>query len=97
LPIIAIGRQLKEAPIFGLIWTVIIGFVVGVIVKLIMPGKENLGFIATTVLGIVGSLAATYIGQTVGFYEAGQGAGFIGSVVGAFVVLWAYLKIKSKA
>lgn len=81
----------------GLIWTVIIGFVVGIVAKLIMPGKENLGFIATTLLGIVGSLAATYIGQAVGWYEAGQGAGFIGSVVGAFVVLWAYLKIKSKA
>ena len=81
----------------GVIWTVIIGFIVGIVAKLIMPGKENLGFIATTVLGIVGSLAATYIGQTVGFYEAGQGAGFIGSIVGAFVVLWTYLKIKSKA
>jgi len=57
---------------FGHIWTVIIGFVVG-------------------------SLAATYIGQAVGWYEAGQGAGFLGSVVGAFVVLWAYLKLKSKA
>ena len=81
---------------FGLIATIVIGFIVGVIAKFIMPGKENLGFIATTALGIVGSLAATYIGQVVGWYEAGQGAGFIGSVVGAFVVLWAYLKIKSK-
>jgi len=82
---------------FGLIATIVIGFIVGVIAKFIMPGKENLGFIATTALGIIGSLAATYIGQAVGWYEAGQGAGFIGSVVGAFVVLWAYLKIKSKA
>ena len=81
----------------GLVATIVIGFIVGVIAKFIMPGKENLGFIATTALGIIGSLAATYIGQAVGWYEAGQGAGFIGSVVGAFVVLWAYLKIKSKA
>ena len=81
----------------GLIATIVIGFIVGVIAKFIMPGKENLGFIATTALGIIGSLAATYIGQAVGWYEAGQGAGFIGSVVGAFVVLWVYLKIKSKA
>ena len=71
------------------------GFVVGVIAKLIMPGKENMGFIMTTLLGIVGSLAATYIGQAIGWYEAGQGAGWIGSIVGAFVVLWAYLKIKT--
>jgi uncharacterized membrane protein YeaQ/YmgE (transglycosylase-associated protein family) len=63
----------------GLIWTVIIGFVVRIVAKLIMPGKENLGFIATTVLGIVGSLAATYIGQAVGWYEAGQGAGSRGA------------------
>lgn len=81
----------------GLIVTIVIGFIVGVIAKFIMPGKENMGFIATTVLGIIGSLAATYIGQLVGWYEAGQGAGFIGSIVGAFVVLWVYLKIKSKA
>ena len=80
---------------FGLIGTIIVGFVVGVIAKLIMPGKENMGFIMTTLLGIVGSLAATYIGQAIGWYEAGQGAGWIGSIVGAFVVLWAYLKIKA--
>jgi len=80
---------------FGLFWTVMIGFVVGFIAKLIMPGKENLGFIATAALGILGSLAATYIGQVAGWYEAGQGAGFIGSVLGAFIVLWTYLKWKA--
>ena len=85
----------EEVDMFGLIGTIIVGFVVGVIAKLIMPGKENMGFIMTTLLGIVGSLAATYIGQAIGWYEAGQGAGWIGSVVGAFVVLWAYLKIKT--
>ncbi|MBM4263901.1 MAG: GlsB/YeaQ/YmgE family stress response membrane protein [Deltaproteobacteria bacterium] len=80
---------------FGLIWTIVIGFVVGVIAKFIMPGKENLGFVLTTVLGIVGSIAASYAGQIIGLYDAGQGAGFIGSIVGAFVVLWGYLKVKS--
>ena len=85
----------EEVDMFGLIGTIIVGFVVGVIAKLIMPGKENMGFIMTTLLGIVGSLAATYIGQAIGWYEAGQGAGWIGSIVGAFVVLWAYLKIKT--
>ena len=81
---------------FGLIGTVIVGFIVGVIAKLIMPGKENMGFIMTTILGIVGSLAASYAGQMIGWYQAGQGAGWIGSVVGAFVVLWAYQKIIAK-
>ena len=80
----------------GLIWTVIRGFVVGVIAKFIMPGKENLGFFATAALGVVGALAATYAGKAIGWYEAGEGAGFIGSIVGAFVVLWIYLKVQAK-
>src|SRR5438477_5707015 len=70
----------EEVDMFGLIGTIIVGFVVGVIAKLIMPGKENMDFIMTTLLGIVGSLAATYIGQAIGWYEAGQGAGWIGSI-----------------
>jgi uncharacterized membrane protein YeaQ/YmgE (transglycosylase-associated protein family) len=82
---------------FGLISTVIIGFIVGVIAKLIMPGKENLGFVMTALLGIVGSIAATYAGQLIGWYQAGDGAGWIGSIVGAFVVLWGYLKFKGNA
>ena len=57
---------------FGLLMTIIIGFIVGVIAKLIMPGKENMGFIVTTLLGIAGSVVATYAGQAVGWYEAGQ-------------------------
>ena len=80
---------------FGLIGTVIVGFIVGVIAKLIMPGKENMGFIMTTILGIVGSLVASYAGQLIGWYQAGQGAGWIGSIVGAFALLWVYLRVKS--
>ncbi len=80
---------------FGLIGTVIVGFIVGVIAKLVMPGKENMGFIMTTILGVVGSLVASYAGQLLGWYQAGQGAGWIGSIVGAFAVLWVYLKFKS--
>ena len=79
---------------FGLLTTITIGFIVGVIAKLIMPGKENMGFIVTTLLGIAGSIAATYGGQAVGWYEAGQGAGWIGSIVGAFLLLWIYQKFK---
>ena len=81
---------------FGLLITIIIGFIVGVIAKLIMPGKENMGFIVTTLLGIAGSVVATYAGQAVGWYEAGEGAGWIGSIVGAFLLLWIYLKFKSR-
>jgi uncharacterized membrane protein YeaQ/YmgE (transglycosylase-associated protein family) len=81
---------------FGLLATIIIGFIVGVIAKLIMPGKENMGFIVTTLLGIAGSLVATYVGQAIGWYEAGQGAGWIGSIVGAFVLLWIYQKLMSR-
>ena len=81
---------------FGLLVTIIIGFIVGVIAKLIMPGKENMGFIMTTLLGIAGSLAATYAGQAIGWYEAGEAAGWIGSIVGAFVLLWIYQKFTSR-
>ena len=80
----------------GIIWTIIIGFVAGVIAKLIMPGKENMGFIITTLLGIAGSIVASYAGQAVGWYEAGQGAGWIGSIVGAFVLLWIYQKFQTR-
>lgn len=76
----------------GIIWTIIIGFVAGVIAKFIMPGSnEPSGFILTTILGIVGAFLATFIGHSIGWYQAGQGAGLIGAVVGAIIVLaiWA--------
>lgn len=76
----------------GIIWTIIIGFVAGVIAKLIMPGKnEPSGFILTTILGIVGAFLATYLGHALGWYRADQGAGLIGATVGAIIVLaiWA--------
>ena len=72
----------------GIIWTIIIGFLAGVVAKFIMPGRnEPSGFILTTILGIVGAVVATYVGQAVGWYRAGEGAGFIGAVVGAIIVL----------
>lgn len=76
----------------SIIWTIIIGFIVGVIAKLIMPGdkSEPKGFILTTILGIVGAFVATYLGQAVGWYQPGQSAGFIGGIVGAVVVLFVY-------
>jgi len=72
----------------GIIWTIIIGFVAGVIAKLITPGRnEPSGFILTTILGIIGAFVATYLGQAVGWYRADEGAGFIGAIVGAVIVL----------
>ena len=72
----------------GIIWTIVIGFVAGVIAKFIMPGSnEPSGFVLTTVLGIVGAVVASYLGQALGWYEPGEGAGLIGAVVGAIVVL----------
>jgi uncharacterized membrane protein YeaQ/YmgE (transglycosylase-associated protein family) len=71
-----------------IIWTIIIGFVAGVVAKLITPGRnEPSGFILTTLLGIAGAFLATYLGQAVGWYRADEGAGFIGAVVGAIIVL----------
>lgn len=73
----------------GIIWTIIIGFIAGVIAKFIMPGRnEPSGFILTTILGIVGAFVATYLGQALGWYRPGEGAGLIGAVVGAIVVLF---------
>ncbi|MCK0207187.1 GlsB/YeaQ/YmgE family stress response membrane protein [Starkeya koreensis] len=75
----------------GFIWTIIIGFVAGVVAKFIMPGdNEPSGFILTTILGIVGAFVATYLGQALGWYGPDEGAGFIGAVVGALIVLFAY-------
>jgi uncharacterized membrane protein YeaQ/YmgE (transglycosylase-associated protein family) len=72
-----------------ILWTIMIGFVAGVIARFFHPGNkyEPTGFILTTLLGIVGALVATYLGQAVGWYDAGEGAGFIGAIVGAIVVL----------
>ncbi|AEK61399.1 Transglycosylase-associated protein [Collimonas fungivorans Ter331] len=81
----------------GILWTIIVGFVVGVIAKFLHPGKENMGFIVTTLLGIAGSFLAGYIGQALGWYQAGQGAGFIGSIVGALILLLIYGFVKGKA
>jgi uncharacterized membrane protein YeaQ/YmgE (transglycosylase-associated protein family) len=72
----------------GILWTIIIGFVAGVIAKFIHPGpNEPSGFILTTVLGIAGAFVATYLGQALGWYQANEGAGLIGAVVGALIVL----------
>lgn len=83
----------------SIIWTVIVGAIVGAIAKFIMPGdNEPKGFVLTAILGIVGALLAGYVGQAIGWYSAGQGAGWIASVVGAIVVLVIYGQVvKPKA
>ena len=73
-----------------LIWTILIGFVAGLVAKMLTPGSGPGGFFLTAALGIGGSLAATYLGQFTGLYSPGQSAGFIGAVIGAVVLLLVY-------
>ena len=75
------------------VWMALVGFVVGLIARAILPGTQNVGIILTAVLGIAGSFVAGFIGQALGWYQAGQGAGFIGSVVGAILLLFVYSKV----
>jgi uncharacterized membrane protein YeaQ/YmgE (transglycosylase-associated protein family) len=82
---------------FALLWELIIGLVVGAVAKFVMPGKDPGGIWITMIIGIAGSILATYIGQAIGWYQAGQGAGFIMSVVGAVVLLLIYRLIKGAA
>jgi uncharacterized membrane protein YeaQ/YmgE (transglycosylase-associated protein family) len=75
----------------GIIWTILVGFIAGVIAKFIMPGdNEPSGFVLTAILGIVGAVIASYLGQALGWYAPGEGAGLIGAVVGAIVVLFVW-------
>ena len=79
----------------SLIFSILIGLVVGVVAKFLHPGKENLGIIMTALLGIGGSMLASYGGQLLGLYRAGEGAGFIGAVIGAVVILMIYTRVKA--
>lgn len=79
----------------GILWTIVIGFVAGIIAKFLMPGdNEPSGFVLTTILGIVGAFVATYLGQSLGWYAPGQGAGLIGAAIGAIIVLavWGFVR-----
>ena len=78
----------------GILWTIIIGLLAGIVAKFLHPGgNEPSGFVLTAILGIVGAIVATYLGQAVGWYRPGEGAGFIGAVVGAIIVLviWGFI------
>ena len=72
----------------SIVWTIIIGFIVGLIARFLSPGPHNpSGFILTTVLGIVGAALATWLGQQIGWYNPGDKAGFIGAIIGSILVL----------
>ena len=79
----------------GILWTIVLGLVIGVIAKFLHPGKENMGFLMTILLGIAGSFLAGVVGQFLGWYRAGEGAGFIASVIMAIVLLVIYGKVRS--
>jgi uncharacterized membrane protein YeaQ/YmgE (transglycosylase-associated protein family) len=80
----------------GLITTLIVGLIVGAIARFIMPGEQKMGWIMTMLLGIGGSFAAGFVGQALGLYQVGQPAGWIGSIVGALVLLFVVQKLRSK-
>jgi uncharacterized membrane protein YeaQ/YmgE (transglycosylase-associated protein family) len=82
---------------FALLWEILIGLIIGVVAKLLMPGKDPGGMLVTIIIGIAGSVGATFLGQLVGWYQQGQSAGFMMSVLGAVVILWIYRLFKRKA
>ncbi|HXE12990.1 MAG TPA: GlsB/YeaQ/YmgE family stress response membrane protein [Bryobacteraceae bacterium] len=79
-----------------LIWTLIIGLIVGAVAKLLMPGKDPGGIIITMLLGIAGAFVGTFIGRALGLYRDGASAGFIVSVIGAIILLWIYRMFRTR-
>jgi uncharacterized membrane protein YeaQ/YmgE (transglycosylase-associated protein family) len=78
----------------GIVWIIVIGFVAGIVARLLAPGPNKpSGFILTTLLGIAGAFMATWIGQTIGWYRLDQGAGFIGATIGAVLVLFIWNRL----
>jgi len=80
----------------GIVWTIIVGFLVGLIARAVMPGRQGMGIIATTLVGVGGALLAGYVGQHLGYYRLGEPVGFIASVVGALVVLFVWKKVMNR-
>ncbi|MBL8315625.1 MAG: GlsB/YeaQ/YmgE family stress response membrane protein [Rubrivivax sp.] len=81
----------------GIIGTIIVGLIVGAIARFLLPGEQKMGWILTCVLGIAGSFLAGFVGQALGWYQVGQAAGWIASVVGAVVLLWVVGKVQSRS
>jgi uncharacterized membrane protein YeaQ/YmgE (transglycosylase-associated protein family) len=80
----------------AIIWTILIGLIVGIVAKFLMPGRDPGGFIITALLGIAGSFVATYLGVAMGWYGNGETAGFIAAVVGAIVLLLLYRLVATR-
>lgn len=80
----------------GILWTILIGFIVGIVAKFLMPGRDPAGFIITVLIGVVGSVIATYLGRAMGWYEVGESAGFIAAVIGAMILLFIYRMVTGK-
>ena len=80
----------------SLIWIIVIGFVVGLVARALKPGNDSLGIVMTSILGIVGAYAASFVGKTMGWYADGEAAGFIAAVVGAIALLFIVGMIKKK-
>jgi uncharacterized membrane protein YeaQ/YmgE (transglycosylase-associated protein family) len=78
------------------LWAIIIGLIVGALAKLIMPGKDPGGIIVTILIGIAGSLIATFLGRALGWYRQGEGAGFVMSLLGAILLLWIYRMVLAR-
>ncbi len=78
----------------GIIGAIVVGLIVGALARFLLPGEQKMGWILTGVLGVAGSLAAGFVGQALGWYQAGQGAGWIASVVGAVVLLLVVQKVR---
>ncbi len=80
----------------GILWTILIGFIVGIVAKFLMPGRDPAGFIITVLIGIVGSVVATYLGRALGFYQVGESAGFIAAVLGSIILLFIYRMVTGR-
>jgi len=79
------------------LWVILIGLVIGAVAKLLMPGRDPFGFIVTILLGIAGSIVGTWLGRTIGWYQEGQSAGFLMSVVGALLLLGIYHLVRKRS
>ncbi len=80
----------------GILWTILIGFIVGLVAKFLMPGRDPAGFIITVIIGVIGSVLATYIGRAMGLYQVGESAGFIAAVLGSIILLVIYRMVTGR-
>lgn len=80
----------------GILFTILVGFLVGLVARAVLPGRQGMGIIMTTVLGIAGSMAAGYAGQQLGYYKLGEAPGFVASVAGAMVLLFVWSKLRNR-